>query len=97
MFDLATQTRTQTLFRGSTQLGSRLLTAVYFNVRRQALVMATNVIALVEHDASDPHLLGLTSHQTQINIVIYNQLFHIVGWCLYAVSPHGSGVGRIQL
>jgi len=55
------------------------MSAVHFNIRRQALVVATNVIGLLEHDASDPRLLGLTSHQNQINVAIYNQLFHIVG------------------
>ena len=79
VFDLSTQTPIQTLFRGSTQLGSRLLSTVHFNVRRQALLIATNVIGLLEHDASDPRLLGLVSHSQPVNIVIYNQLFHIVG------------------
>ena len=79
LFDMSTQTRTQTLFRGSTELGSRPLSTVHFNVRRQALVLATNVIGLLEHDASDPHLQGLTSHSHPINIAIYNQLFHVVG------------------
>jgi len=79
LFDLSTQTRTQTLFRGSTQLGSRPLTTIHFNVRRQALLLATNVIGLVEHDTSDPRLSQLTSHTEPVNLVLYNQLFHVVG------------------
>jgi len=69
----------QTLFRGSTQLGSRSLSTVYFNVRRQALLIATNVIGLLEHDAEDTLLSQLISHSKPINIVLYNQLFHTVG------------------
>jgi len=79
VFDLATQTPTQTLFRGSTQLGLRPLSTVFFNVSRQALLIATNVIGLLEHDAADPMLSGLTSHSHHVNIAIYNQLFHVVG------------------
>ena len=79
MFDLSTQTRTQSLFRGSTQLGSRPLSAIHYNVHRQAMLIATNIIGLLEHDAADPHLAGLTSHSQPINVIVYNQLFHVVG------------------
>jgi len=93
---MSTQTRTQTLFRGSTQLGSRPLSTVHFNVRRQALVIATNVIGLLEHDASDPHLLGLTSHSHPINIAIYNQLFHVVGQSVILYYYVFSGIKHFR-
>jgi len=69
----------QMLFRGSTQLGSRTLSTVLFNLRRQALLLATNIIGLLEHDVTDPRLSQLTSHTQPVNMAIYNQLFRVVG------------------
>jgi len=82
LFDLATHARTQTLFRGSAQLGSRPLSTVLFNVRRQALLVASNVIGLLEHDPGDQFLAQMISHNHPVNVVIYNQLFDVVGQLL---------------
>ena len=97
LFDLSTQTRIQTLFRGSTQLGSRRLTTVHFNVRRQALLLATNVIGLIEHDTSDPRLSQLTSHTDPVNVVLYNHLFNVVGQSRTRFSVHVVRSAPIKL
>ena len=76
VYSLTSQTCIQTIVRKWVPLGSREMSAVCFNWRHQALLMATNQLIVFEHKTCEIRTLHLTSHKKPINVILYNSLFN---------------------
>ena len=77
IFDMSTQTCVQTLYRQWVPLGKRPIASAYFNEKRQALLLATNQVAVFEHKDTEVQLQQMQSHIEPVNIVLYNKLFQV--------------------
>ena len=76
IFDMNTQTCVQTIFRKWVPIGPRSISSVYFNIARQALVIANNNLAFFEHQEEEIKTQLMTSHAAPVTRVLYNSLFH---------------------
>ena len=81
VFDMNTQSCIQTIFRKWVPMGPRHINAAVFNSTRKALVLANNRLAMFEHQEHDLFSQQLVSHNTRVNHVLYNDLFHQVVSC----------------
>ena len=79
IFDLNTQTCIQTFYRKMFPgMGPRPFTGLFFNERRQALILGTTRLLSLEHCEEDLRTRKTISHLRPVTTVLYNPLFQQV-------------------
>lgn len=77
--DLNSQTCIQTFFRKMVcGLGERIISATLFQPAKHTLMLATNKLALLEHQEKDLKHKQYTSHSMPVTCALYNPLFNQV-------------------